>query len=168
MLPSVNYLAHLVSLSRHRLYAFTVCLGATLQQAIFPINFNYFVKQKEKVGLHTVQYFLSLENVFHTSPQFKLCQLTVKLSVNCTVYFEVRLTSSSWYVQLSTISDVIYFLCQQKKCLGSRFVDKYPFLFGVLKSTVLGFFALLVREVKRKVPFQNLYGAGHPTESLWQ
>ena len=39
-------------------------------------------------------------------------------------------------------------------------VDKYSFLFGVLKSTVLCFFALLVRELKRKVPFQNLHGAG--------
>ena len=37
---------------------------------------------------------------------------------------------------------------------------------GVLKSTALGFRVLLVRELKRKVPFQNLYGAGHPTESL--
>ena len=44
----------LVSLSRHRLYAFTLCLGATLQQQpIFPINYNYFVKQKEKVALQT-------------------------------------------------------------------------------------------------------------------
>ena len=57
MLPSMNYLAHLVLLSRHRLYAFTVCLGATLQQPIFPINFNNFVKQKGKVALQTVQYF---------------------------------------------------------------------------------------------------------------
>ena len=92
----------------------------------------------------------------------------VKLSVNYTVYFEVRLTSSWWYVQLSTVSNEIYFLGQQKKFLGSRFVDKYPLLFGVLKSTAFGFFALLVRELKRKVPFQNLYGAGHPTESLWK
>ena len=53
----MNYLAHLVSLSRHRPNAFTVCLGATLQQPIFPINYNYFVKQKEKVTLQTVQYF---------------------------------------------------------------------------------------------------------------
>ena len=43
----------LVSLSRRRLYAFTLCLGATLQQPIFPINYNYFVKQKEKVALQT-------------------------------------------------------------------------------------------------------------------
>ena len=46
-------------------------------------------------------------------------------------------------------------------------VDKSPFLVGVLKSTILDFFALLVRELKRIVPFQNFYGAGHPTESLW-
>ena len=55
-----------------------------------------------------------------------------------------------------------------KEMFRFKVVDKYLFLFGVLKSTVLGFFALLVRELKRKVPFQNLYGAGHPTESLWQ
>ena len=55
-----------------------------------------------------------------------------------------------------------------KEMFRFKVVDKYPFLVRVLKSTVLGFFVLLVRELKRIVPFQNLYGAGHPTESLWQ
>ena len=55
-----------------------------------------------------------------------------------------------------------------KEMFRFKVVDKYPVLFGVFKSTVLGFFALLVRELKRIVPFQTLYGAGHPTESLWQ
>ena len=58
------------------------------------------------------------------------------------------------------------FFMTTKETFRFKVIDKYPFLFGVLKSTVLGFFALLVRELKRKV--QNLYGAGHPTESLWQ
>ena len=55
-----------------------------------------------------------------------------------------------------------------KEMFRFKVVDKYPFLFVVLKSTVLSFFALLVRELKRIVPFQNLYGAGHSTESFWQ
>ena len=55
-----------------------------------------------------------------------------------------------------------------KEMFRFKVVDKSVFLVGVLESTVLGFFALFVRELKGIVPFQNLHGAGHPTESLWQ
>ena len=39
----------------------------------------------------------------------------VKLSVNYTVFFEVRLTYSWWYVQLSTVSNEIYFFMPTKE-----------------------------------------------------
>ena len=89
----------------------------------------------------------------------------VKLSVNYTVYFKVRLTSSCWYVQLSTVSNVIFFM-PTKEMFRFKVCRQVSGPVGVLKSTALGFRVLLVRELKRKVPFQNLYGAGHPTESL--